>query len=109
MTRNGSRFGQSFTKGALRKLATLLFTLQILDFAHQNQKDSAISAEKSNKIMKDTDWGVIQELKVEADTKAALKAALTIAMVSHSEVKGWREVGKGLVLYWGWDNRIERV
>ena len=47
-----------------------------------------------------SEWGVVQKLTVEADTKDALIAALTIALSYHSKVHYW-ECRKGkLALLW---------
>ena len=50
--------------------------------------------------MKDSAWGVVQELVVEADTHIALVSALTIAMTNNRQVTHWKMDDKSMVLLW---------
>lgn len=50
-----------------------------------------------------SDWGIIEELNVRADTLAALTMAIGIVMTEHSSIVGWQERDGGLILFWGGD------
>ena len=45
-------------------------------------------------------WGVIQELRVTADTRTSLKSAITIAMVEHQCVSHWEVKDGSLHIKW---------
>jgi hypothetical protein len=60
-----------------------------------------------NDLRLENDWGVVQSLEVEADTRAALLAALTIALIGHCEVTHYAE--RPFSQYDGEDDTPERA
>lgn len=51
------------------------------------------------------EWGVVSELKVEADTHTSLLAAVTIAMTHNGKVSHWALDDDSLVLCWSGSKR----